>query len=49
MMKINDIDCLAKHHWKFIKELINISSTREEFLFKEGFKHGYKHCKEEKR
>lgn len=50
---MQETEQLANEHWKFIKELILIQRediTEQdmkllEFLFKEGMKHSWKHCK----
>lgn len=40
-------DRLADEHWNWINSLLNTDRLLTERLFKDGFKHGWKHAKEE--
>ena len=39
---------LAEEHWEWIKKLLDTQLLVTERLFKDGFKHGWKHAKEER-
>ncbi len=39
-------DLLAEEHWEWIKKLLDTQLLVTERLFKDGFKHGWKHAKE---
>lgn len=41
------IEKLADDHWIWINKLLELERMMTERLFKDGFKHGWKHAKEE--
>ncbi len=41
-------DHLAEEHWEWIKKLLDTQLLVTERLFKDGFKHGWKHAKGER-
>ena len=44
-MKKEQVELLAEEHWEWIKKLLDTHLLTTERLFKDGFKHGWKHAK----
>ena len=42
------VEVLAHKHWMWIGKLLNQERSMTQTLFEDGFKHGWKHAKEEK-
>ncbi len=46
--EVGNVERLAQEHWEWIKKLLDTDRLVTERLFKDGFKHGWKHAKDDR-